>query len=64
MSLLQRIELWMVQPRSTKARKGASMVEYALLIALIALVLVVSLTGLKDKIIGVFNAMAGKLTTS
>ncbi len=47
----------------TKARteRGATLVEYALLVALIAVVCIVAITGLGNKVSGSFNSTAGKL---
>ena len=41
--------------------KGASMAEYAMLLALIAVATIGAVTALRDQIIGVFNASATAL---
>ncbi len=41
--------------------RGGSLVEYALMVALIAVVCVVAITGLGTKVSGNFNSTAGKL---
>lgn len=41
--------------------KGQGLVEYALIIALIAVLLVASLTGVKNAIVNTFNNITGKL---
>jgi pilus assembly protein Flp/PilA len=42
-------------------RKGAAMLEYGLLAALIALVVIVTLTPLGTKLAAVFSSISGKL---
>ena len=42
-------------------RKGAAMLEYGLLAALIALVVVLSLTTVGTRLQGVFNRVAGSI---
>ena len=50
-------ELWNDQ-------KGASMAQYAMLLALIAVATIGAVTALRDQIIGVFNASATALGTA
>jgi len=45
----------------TKNEEGQTLVEYALIIALVSVALVVALTGLKDSIVGVFTSIGGSL---
>jgi Flp pilus assembly pilin Flp len=51
--LMARINGW--QPRE----KGQTLVEYALIIALVSVALVIALTDLKDGIAGVFDDILG-----
>jgi len=44
-----------------KNQKGQGLVEYALIIALIAVLLVASLTSVKDGIVGVFSNITSNL---
>jgi pilus assembly protein Flp/PilA len=45
----------------TDETEGQGLVEYALIIALVAILLVAALTGLKDAIAGVFSNISGSL---
>jgi len=45
----------------TKNEEGQTLVEYALIIALVSVALVVALTGLKTSIAGVFTSIGGSL---
>jgi pilus assembly protein Flp/PilA len=45
----------------TKTERGASAVEYGLLVALIAIVIIVAVTTLGGKLSGVFNKTAASL---
>ncbi len=47
----------------TTTRKGQGMVEYGLIIALIAVVVIVGLTALGPKIRDMFTAISGSLPT-
>lgn len=47
-----------------KDESGASMVEYGLLVALIAVMLIASLTALKDSLVNIFGAASGELNTA
>lgn len=47
--------------RLVSDEEGQGLVEYALIISLIAILLIVSLTGLKDKIAGVFTRIGNSL---
>ena len=53
-----------LQNRLADLRKeeGQAMVEYGLIIALIAILLVVALTFLKDELVDVFNGIGDALT--
>ncbi len=44
-----------------KDEKGATMVEYALMVALIAVVCILSVTGIGTSANGVFSSISGKL---
>lgn len=44
-----------------KSQKGVTMIEYALIAALIAVVAVTALTTIGDKLLATFNTIAGKL---
>jgi len=48
--------------RFLKDESGQGMVEYALIIALIAIVLVAALTGVKEKLSGKFEEIEAALT--
>ena len=47
-----------------KDDEGAGLVEYALLVALIAVVTIAAINGLQNGIEGVFNNAAGQLNTA
>jgi pilus assembly protein Flp/PilA len=47
-----------------KEEEGAGMVEYGLLVALIAIGLIVTLTSVKDGLITLFNKVVTALTTA
>jgi pilus assembly protein Flp/PilA len=47
--------------RMPKSQKGQDLAEYALLIALIALVVILAVTSLGTNITAAFNAIAGKI---
>ena len=49
--------LWL-QARMESNERGAAAVEYGLLVALIAVLLVVAMTGLKDSVVTAFNSAA------
>jgi pilus assembly protein Flp/PilA len=51
------------QQRLGKATKGATAVEYGLLVALIAAVLIAAITLLGGKLSGLFDSIAGKIGT-
>ena len=46
-----------------KEEKGQGLVEYALIISLIAIVVIISLSGLGSKIAGVFSRINGSLSS-
>jgi pilus assembly protein Flp/PilA len=48
-------------PKEEKNEKGASLVEYALLVALIAIVCIVAVRALGTSISGQFNNLSGQL---
>jgi Flp pilus assembly pilin Flp len=41
---------------------GADLVEYALLVGVVALGAIVGLAGVRDAIVGMFNTLAGEIT--
>ena len=45
-----------------KTEKGASLVEYALLVALIAVIAIAAITILGQKVSGTFSSVAGQLS--
>ncbi|HWP97463.1 MAG TPA: Flp family type IVb pilin [Syntrophomonadaceae bacterium] len=47
--------------RLVKEEEGQGMVEYALIISLVAVLLIAGLTGLKDGIAGAFNSIVNAL---
>ena len=47
-----------------KDEEGQGMVEYGLIIALIAVVVIVALTSMGTSLSGIFNGISGKLTAS
>ncbi len=54
--------VFVAQQRLGKAAKGATAVEYGLLVALIAAVIIVAVTLLGTTISSVFNSVAGKVS--
>ncbi len=46
-----------------KSQKGVTMIEYALIAALIAVVVIAGITALGTNLNGLFNYVAGKVTT-
>ena len=50
-----------VKNRLTREEKGATMVEYGLMVALIAVVVITALLVLGPKIAGLFTGVAGNL---
>jgi pilus assembly protein Flp/PilA len=50
--------------RFLKDESGATAIEYGLIAALIAVLLITAMTALKDKIAGMFTAIGGKLPQS
>ena len=48
-------------PTSLRREEGQTLVEYALIIAVLSIGLIVALTVLRDKIDGVFREIASKL---
>jgi len=57
------VRTWM-QARLTTTERGASMVEYILLVALIALAVIAAVVFLKDQVNGKFNDAGSKLSSS
>lgn len=47
-----------------KKEKGQAMVEYGLIIALVAIVVIVAIAALGGNLQGIFNSIAGKLSSS
>lgn len=41
--------------------EGATAVEYALIVALIAVAIILSLEGVRDALVGIFNTITGEL---
>jgi pilus assembly protein Flp/PilA len=58
--LWERVVNSVADSRLVKSQWGASAVEYALLVSLIAVAIIASVTLLGDKIKAVFTAIAGK----
>lgn len=54
--------LKMAVRKITKDQKGQGMVEYGLIIALIAVVVIVALTPLGHSVANLFNSLVSKLT--
>ena len=52
---------FVAQQRLGKATKGATAVEYGLLVALIAVVIIVAVTALGSKLSGIFDSIATTL---
>ena len=61
MMQLQSLERWIV--RRLRREEGQGLVEYALIIALVAIALVVALTGLKDGITNTFTSITSNLAS-
>jgi pilus assembly protein Flp/PilA len=56
------LRLWTAfQSRIVREEEGASMVEYALLVALIAIIAIVAVALVGTKVTGVFNTVASTL---
>jgi Flp pilus assembly pilin Flp len=53
-----------LQAKFSKDERGASMVEYILLVALIALAVIAAVVFLKDQVNGKFNDAGSKLSSS
>ena len=56
--------VFVAQQRLGKATKGATAVEYGLLVALIAAVIIAVVTLLGGQLVNVFNKIVGGLTTA
>ena len=56
--------VFVAQQRLGKATKGATAVEYGLLVALIAAVIIVAVTLLGTKLSTLFTSIAGKIGTA
>jgi len=56
--------VFVAQQRLGKATKGATAVEYGLLVALIAAVIIVAVTLLGTKLSALFTSIAGKIPAS
>ena len=57
------VRTWL-QARFTDTERGASMVEYILLVALIALAVIAAVVFLKDQVNSKFNDAGSKLSSS
>jgi pilus assembly protein Flp/PilA len=57
------IECALMNPSSIKSQKGVTMIEYALIAALVAVVAITALTAVGSKLDTVFSYVSGKLTT-
>lgn len=55
------IPMYVKMQSMLKDEKGATMVEYALMVALIAVVCILSVTGIGTSANGVFSSISGKL---
>ena len=55
--------VFVAQQRLGKATKGATAVEYGLLVALIAVVIIVAVTALGGQLKDLFQAIADKIST-
>ena len=53
--------LAMLQGRVDRKDKGATMVEYGLIVALIAIVVIVAVTAIGTNLSALFNSIAGSL---
>ena len=56
--------VFVAQQRLGKATKGATAVEYGLLVALIASVIIVAVTLLGKQLSGLFNSVAGSINAA
>lgn len=54
---------WELMKPYLKRQEGQGMVEYGLILALIAVVVIGALTLMGDNLKGMFNGTAGKITT-
>lgn len=58
----KKLESWLEKAvESLRGEKGATAVEYALIIGLIAVGIIAAVTGLRDKLIATFNAVVAAL---
>jgi Flp pilus assembly pilin Flp len=55
------LKTWL-EAKLIKDERGANLVEYILLVAFIAIVLIVTVTAFKDKIKGKFDSAGGSLS--
>ena len=56
------MKLWILC--TMKKEKGQAMVEYGLIIALVAIVVIIAITALGGNLSGIFNGFAGKLSST
>lgn len=63
MFLDQMFKLYVQTQLFFKRKEGASGIEYAIIVALVALVIVGAGAGLGDKIKSIFDSIATKMTT-
>ena len=61
MQLLQTLSAWVIARANVKDERGATMVEYGLLIALIAMVVAIGAEALGNGINDLFNEVADSL---
>ena len=64
LSLLPQLVSWISMYVQTDEKEGQGLVEYALIIVLIAVVIVGALSGLEGAISGVFSTISGSLGSS
>jgi pilus assembly protein Flp/PilA len=55
------IDLYLPRPSRAEEREGQSLVEYALIIVLIAIAIIVAMTALSGQIQNVFNRISSSL---
>jgi pilus assembly protein Flp/PilA len=61
MQLLQTLTAWVVARANTKDERGATMVEYGLLVSLIAMIVAIAALALGNAIAALFQDVVGQL---